>query len=716
VIRLNEILDRVAEYDPHADLNLIEKAYVFSAKAHQGQVRLSGEPYLNHPLAVAGLLVDLRLDAGTVATGLLHDVVEDTGARLEEIRELFGEEIADLVNGVTKISRMSLGSMEQQQAENFRKMILAISRDIRIILIKLADRVHNMRTLQHHNPDTQVRIAKETLEIYAPIAHRLGINWIKHELEDLAFRYLNQEAYEDVKNKMAQLRVEREEYIQEVEALIKKELTSHKLNPEVQGRFKHYYSAFQKMATQNLPFEELFDLIAFRIILRNKEECYEALGYIHALWRPIAGKFKDYIAFAKPNGYQSLHTSVLGLQNRRVEVQIRTERMHRIAEEGIAAHWRYKQGRLDQDHADERLAWIRQILDWQQELEDPREFLDMVKVELFPDEVYVLTPRGEVKQFPMGATPVDFAYSIHTEVGHTCVGAKVNGKIVPLRHELQTGDVVEITTQADHRPSRDWLKFVKTSRARTKIRQWIKAEEQSRSLALGRELCEKEFRRYGISMSKLLKSPQLDATIKEFGFQDLEDMIAAVGYGKLSSRALVGRFLPEPQPQPPEESVPLQRVKPLRGKRRSFRSGVRVRGVDDILVHFAKCCQPLPGDEVEGFITRGRGVTVHTTDCTNLQVVDPNRLISVEWDLDHNAIHSARVRVVCMDKKGILADIVHTLSHEDINITDAQVETTQDKRAICMFGVEVNDLKHLKNALKAVSRIEDVLVAERVRT
>jgi guanosine-3',5'-bis(diphosphate) 3'-pyrophosphohydrolase len=716
VIRLNEILDRVAEYDPHADLELIQKAYVFSAKAHRGQVRLSGEPYLNHPLAVAGLLAELRLDAGTVATGLLHDVLEDTQSTMEEIRELFGKEIVELVDGVTKISRMSFGSLEEQQAENFRKMILAISRDIRIILIKLADRLHNMRTLQHHARDTQIRIAKETLEIYAPIAHRLGINWIRHELEDLALRFINPEAYEDVRQKMAQLRVEREEYIKEVEALITKELTSRGLKPQVKGRFKHYYSVYRKMTTQSLPFEELYDLIAFRIILRNKEECYEALGYIHALWRPIAGKFKDYISFAKPNGYQSLHTTVLGPQNKRMEVQIRTERMHRISEEGIAAHWRYKQGRIEHDQEDEKLAWIRQILDWQQELDDPREFLDMVKVELFPDEVYVLTPKGEVKQFPVGSTPVDFAYNIHTEVGHTCVGAKVNGKIVSLRHELQTGDVVEIATQPGHRPSRDWLKFVKTSRARTKIRQWIKAEEQTRSLALGRELCEKEFRRHGISMAKLLKSPQLDVTLKEFGFRDFEDMIAAVGYGKLSSRALVGRFLPETQVQPIEEAVPVPRVRPLRGKRRSFKNGVTVRGLQDIMVHFAKCCQPLPGDDVEGFITRGRGVTVHTADCPNLQVVDPNRLVPVNWDLEHETIHPARVRVICTDKKGILASIIHTLSHEDINITDAQVETTQDKRAVCTFGVEVNDLKHLKDALKAVSQIEDVLVAERVRT
>jgi len=716
VIRLNEILDRIAEYDPKADLELIQRAYIFSAMVHKGQVRLSGEPYLSHPLAVADILADLRLDAGTVATGLLHDVVEDTRTTLEEIRQRFGEEISFLVDGVTKISRISFSSLEEQQAENFRKMILAMSKDIRIILIKLADRLHNMRTLEYHSRPNQIRIARETLEIYAPIAHRLGITWMKRELEDLAFRFLEPEAYEEVVRKVAQARLEREDYIREVEHLIREELLSHGLNPEVQGRFKHYYSIYQKMQTQNLPFEELYDLLAFRIILRTKEECYEALGYIHALWPPISSKIKDYIAVPKPNGYQSLHTTVFGPRNKRMEVQIRTEAMHRIAEEGIAAHWRYKEGRIVQDQEDEKLAWIRQILDWQKELEDPREFLDVVKVELYQDEVYVLTPKGEVRQLPRGATPVDFAYSIHTEVGHQCVGAKVNGKLVPLRHELQTGDVVEIITQADHKPSRDWLKFVKTSRARTKIRQWIKQEERTRSLALGRDLCEKEFRRHGLNMGKLLKGEKMEEVLTEFGFQDLDDLIAAVGYGKISPRSVVGKFLPEPPPssEEPEESV-APRLTPLRGKKRSFRSGVRVQGVTDLLVHFARCCQPLPGDDILGFITRGRGVTVHAKDCPNLELVDPDRLIEVEWDLDHKASHPVRVRVVCADRKGLLASITHTFSQADINITDAQVQTLPDKKAVCTFGVEVHDLGHLERALKAIRRIQDVMEARRIR-
>ena len=717
MIRLNEILDRVAEYDPTADLKLIEKAYVFSAKVHQGQTRLSGEPYLIHPLAVAGILADLKLDAGTVATGLLHDVVEDTRTTLEEVRELFGEEIAELVDGVTKISRMPFSSREEQQAENFRKMILAISKDIRVILIKLADRLHNIRTLRFHTRENQIRIAQETLDIYAPIAHRLGIMWLKRELEDEAFRFLEPEAYEEIAAKVAQAKVEKEKYIREVEELIRKELESHGLKPTVQGRFKHYYSIYKKMKDQQIPFEELYDLLAFRVIVRNKAECYEALGYIHAMWPPIPGTFNDYIAMPKPNGYQSLHTTVFGPDKKRMEVQIRTERMHRIAEEGIAAHWRYKEGRVVQDKEDERLAWVRQLLDWQQELDDPKEFLDVVKVELFPDEVYVLTPKGAVVQLPKGATPVDFAYAIHTEVGHQCVGAKVNGKIVPLRYELQSGDVVEIITHPDHKPSRDWLKFVKSSRARAKIRQWFKTEERNRSLALGRDLCEKEFRRHGLNFAKLVKTPEMEEAVRSLSFQDLDDLVAAVGYGKLSPRTLITYFVPEIEGEKEvEESKVLPPLETKKRKPTAVKGGVTVYGVDNVMVHFARCCQPLPGDKILGFITRGRGVTVHTSDCANMQVVDPNRLIPVEWNLDHKGIHPVRVRVVCADRKGILAAIAQTLSQADINILHARVQTSIDKKAIGLFEVEVNDLKHLEGALKAIRRIEDVIEAERIKS
>ena len=717
MIRLNEIVDRVAEYDPHADFDLIRSAYVYSAKVHEGQVRLSGEPYLTHPLEVAGILVDLRLDSGTVATGLLHDVVEDTRTTLDEIRKLFGDEVAELIDGVTKLSRMTFSSREEQQAENFRKMILAISKDIRIILIKLADRLHNMRTLGFHHREGQVRIAKETRDIYAPIAQRLGITWVQRELADLSFCYIEPDKYEELVQKVAQAKLEREDYIRDVETILEEELNRRGIEHSVRGRFKHYSSIYDKMKSQHLPFEELYDILAFRIILNNKEKCYEALGYIHALWRPFPGKFKDYIAVPKPNGYQSLHTTVFGPENKTIEIQIRTERMHRIAEEGIAAHWRYKGGRSTQDLDDTRLAWVRQILDWQQELDDPKEFLDMVKVELFPDEVYVLTPFGDVKPLPADSTPVDFAYSIHSEVGHGCVGAKVNGKIVPLKRKLQTGDVVEIITQPDHHPSRDWLKFVKTSRARAKVRHWIKQEERNRSLILGRETLDKEFRRHGMSMAKQTKTPKIDEVVQEFGFHDLEDLMATIGYGKISARAVVGRFLTELQPQEDEEEPAAEpQVKPLSGKGRDFRTGIRVQGIDNVLVHFARCCQPLPGDKVYGYITRGRGVTIHTADCPNLRVVDSNRLIPVEWETDHKGSHTARVRVLCADKKGILAAITQSLSQADVNITNAQVETTADRRAKCSFEIEVHDLRHLTEALKVIRRLKDVYEVERFRT
>lgn len=705
----------MASYDPDADLQLIEKAYVFSAKVHQGQTRLSGEPYLIHPLAVADILAELKLDAGTVATGLLHDVVEDTRTTLDEVRELFGDEIADLVDGVTKISRVTFSSREEQQADNFRKMILAMSQDIRVILIKLADRLHNMRTLGFHPRENQIRIAKETLEIYAPIAHRLGITWMKRELEDEGFRFLEPEAYEEIVAKVAQAKIEKEEYIREVESLIRKELEAHGLKPIVQGRFKHYYSIYKKMQNQQLPFEELYDLLAFRVIVRNKAECYEALGYIHALWPPIPGKFNDYIAMPKPNGYQSLHTTVFGPRKKRMEVQIRTEKMHRMAEEGIAAHWRYKEGKILQAREDERLAWVRQLLDWQQELEDPREFLDMVKVELFPDEVYVLTPKGAVIQLPKGATPVDFAYAIHTEVGHQCIGAKVNDRIVPLRYELQSGDVVEIITHPDHKPSRDWLKFVKSSRARAKIRQWFKLEERNRSLALGRDLCDKEFRRHGLNFLKLLKTPQMEDAAKSLSFQDVDDLVVAVGFGKISPKSIVTYFLPEAPVEEEKEPEVIPQIKDKKRKGRALKGGVMVHGVENVMVHFAKCCQPLPGDKILGFVTRGRGVTVHASDCTNIQLADPNRLIPVEWNLDYKGSHPVRVRVVCSDRKGILAAIAQTLSQADINILHARVHTSLDKKAIGVFEVEVNDLKHLEGALRAIRRIEDVIEAERVK-
>jgi len=713
MIRLNDILEKVSRNFPGADLSLIEKAYVYTAKVHQGQVRLSGEPYLIHPLAVAAILADMKMDIATVVAGLLHDTVEDTFATLEEIKELFGPEIAALVDGLTKISKMTLATHEEQQSENFRKMLLAMSKDIRIVIIKLADRLHNMRTLQYLPPETQVKISQETKDIYAPIAGRLGIDRFKTELEDLTLPYLHPEEYRRLMTAIAWKKEEREKYIQEVSSIISEKLASYGLVGRVSGRLKHFYSIYRKMKAQNLEFEQVYDIIAFRIILSSVKDCYEALGIIHSLWKPIPGRFKDYIAMPKANGYQSLQTTVIGPYGERVEIQIRTEEMNRTAEEGIAAHWQYKEGKTFDPKDTRQIAWVRQLLEWHQDLRDPREFIETVKIDLFPDEVYVFTPRGDVKQFPIGATPVDFAYSIHTEIGHQCVGARVNGKIVPLRYELQNGDIVQIVTSPNHQPSKDWLKHVKTSRAKTKIRQWIKSEARDRSVDLGKEICEREFKKYHLDFAKFMKSVDLKRVMEDFSFQSVDDLLAEVGYGNISCKQIVGKLVPAEKLE--KDKAEDSRLKRLAQKFRREPSGIQIRGVKDVMVHFGKCCNPLPGDRINGYITRGRGVTVHTADCPNILGSDPERLIQVSWNLQEKAVHSVRVRVTCNDKKGLLADISTALASSDINILRAHTLTTEDRRAICDFQLEVRDLKHLQNAFRTLTKLKDVQKVERMR-
>ena len=713
MIRLNDILEKMTRFLPGADLTLIEKAYVFSAKVHQGQVRLSGERYLTHPLEVAAILADMKMDLATVVSGLLHDTVEDTYTTLAEIQQTFGLEIANLVDGLTKISKITLATHEEQQAENFRKMLLAMAKDIRIVLIKLADRLHNMRTLEYLPPENQVKIAQETLDIYAPLANRLGIEWIKTDLEDLSFRYLHPEEYSALAREVAWKKEEREKYIQEVSSIISDKLTSYGLVGKVSGRPKHFYSIYKKMQAQNLEFEQVYDVIAFRIILDTAKDCYEALGIIHSLWKPVPGRFKDYIAMPKANGYQSLHTTVIGPYGERVEIQIRTEEMSRTAEEGIAAHWQYKEGKVIAPKDSKQFAWVRQLLEWQQDLRDPREFLETVKIDLFPDEVYVFTPKGDVKQFPVGSTPVDFAYSIHTQIGQQCLGAKVNGKIVPLRYPLKNGDIVEITTAPGHQPSKDWLKFVKTSRARTKIRQWIKAEARGRSVDLGKEICEREFKKYHLDFGKLIKSGEMNKIISDLSFQSVDDLMAEVGYGNVSSRQIIGKLIP---PEKLEiEKKEESRLKRLAKKIRREPSGIQIRGIEDMMVRFARCCNPLPGDAISGYITRGRGVTVHTADCPNVLGSNPERLIQVSWNLKERAVHAVRVRVICNDKKGLLAEIGSALASSEVNIIRADVSTTEDKKAICNFELEVNDLKHLQNAFRALTKLKNVLKVERLR-
>jgi guanosine-3',5'-bis(diphosphate) 3'-pyrophosphohydrolase len=718
MIRLNDILEKMSPYLPGADFSLIEKAYVFSAKVHQGQVRLSGETYLTHPLEVAAILAEMKMDIATVASGLLHDTVEDTYATLDEIRETFGPEIATLVDGLTKISKMTLATHEEQQAENFRKMLLAMSKDIRIVLIKLADRLHNMRTLEFLSPENQVKIAQETLDIYAPLANRLGIDRIKTELEDLSFRYLHPEEYRDLARGVAWKKEEREKYIRVVSSIISEKLSSYGLVGKVSGRPKHFYSIYKKMKAQNVEFEQVYDLIAFRIILGTIKDCYEALGIIHSLWKPVPGRFKDYIAMPKANGYQSLHTTVIGPYGERVEIQIRTEEMNRTAEEGIAAHWQYKEGKGIAPKDSKQFAWVRQLLEWQQDLRDPREFLETVKIDLFPDEVYVFTPKGDVKQFPIGSTPVDFAYSIHTQIGQQCVGAKVNGKIVPLRYQLKNGDTIEIITSPAHQPSKDWLKFVKTSRARTKIRQWIKAEARERSVDLGKEICEREFKRYHLDFAKMIKSEEMNKIVGDFSFQSFDDLMAEVGYGNISSNQIIGKLIPAERFEKEKLEKEMKadsRLKRLAQKIRREPSGIQIRGIQDMMVRFARCCNPLPGDPISGYITRGRGVTVHTADCPNILGSDPERMLPVSWNLKEKAIHAVRVRVTCNDKKGLLAEISTALASSEVNIIRAGVITTEDKKAICNFELEVHDLKHLQNAFRSLIKLKNVLKVERLR-
>ena len=711
MIRLNDIIDRLLSYCPEADVSLIEKAYVYSAKAHAGQVRLSGEPYLMHPLEVAGILARMKLDVYSIASGLLHDTLEDTNTKVDDLTRLFGKEVSQIVNGLSKISRFEYGSYEERQAENMRKMILAMATDIRVVLIKLADRLHNMRTLNYHVAGKKRLIAQETLDIYAPLAGRLGIDWIKTELEDLAFFYLNPDVYEEVVRGLKKNEEERNRYIREVRDIIQEKLREYNLQGEVRGRPKHIYSIYQKMVMQNLDLDQIYDIIAFRIILNSIRECYEALGVIHSSWKPIPGRFKDYIGMPKANMYQSLHTTVIGPYGERVEIQIRTEEMHRIANEGIAAHWVYKEGTSVPEDDSKRFSWLRRLLEWQQDLKDPAEFLETVRVDLFPDEVYVFTPNGDVKAFPRGSTPIDFAYSIHTEVGQQCTGAKVNGKLVPLKYEMHNGDIVEIITSAKHVPSKDWLKIVKTSRARTRIRHWIKTEERERSIALGREICEREFRKHGLNFGNYLHSDDLEQVTKSFSLQKVEDLLASIGYGKISALQAIGKLTSLLEPEEEQDEFVVER--PERKERPVQREGVLVKGADDILVRFAKCCNPLPGEPISGYITRGRGVSVHRADCPSLLSSGFERRIEVEWDMDAEEVHPVGLAVVCANVKGMLAAISGTLSNHDINILQANVRTRVDNRAECKFVIEVRNMDHLAGAMAAVRRLENVIDVQR---
>jgi len=724
MLRFNDIADRMLDYNPQVDLERLQRAYVFTAKVHDGQERLSGEPYLIHPLEVAGILLDLHVDEDTIIAGLLHDTLEDTLTTRAEIERLFGPRVAFLVEGLTKIARIEFKSAREQQAENFRKMLIAMSEDIRILMIKLADRLHNMRTLFHMKEDSRRRIAQETMDIYVPLAHRLGVYWMKQELEDLSFRTLEPDAAEELEAQLLISRDEREIYIEDVIGIISRKLADVDLRCEVQGRVKDISSIHAKMKSQDLELEQIYDAIGFRIIVEGGVGiCYAALGQIHSVWPPVPGRFKDYIALPKPNGYRSLHTTVIGEYGERMEVQIRTVEMHRDAELGIAAHWKYKEGHLDSEHDDSKFDWLRQLVEWQKEISDPHEFLDAVKLDLFPDEVFVFTPTGEVINLSSGSTPLDFAFAIHSEVGSHCAGAKVNGRLVPLRHRLKDGDTVEIITSPTQAPKKEWLEFAASSKAQNYIRHSIRQVGKTRAIALGRDILSKELKRRDLTLSKVQETGSLMRFVEtEFGGKAIDELFAAISYGKIAASTLVRKLVGEGE-KPTSEIASAANVVPKRlrrlfqRERRRSPSGVRVSGTPDVLVRFAGCCEPLPGDEIIGFVTRGRGVTVHARGCVKVFALDPERRIDAEWDEEASVRRAIAIRVMSRDEPGILAKITNTISAVGINIGSAKVATneTAGKAAELTFELWVENVNTLTGLMREIRKVKGVRSVERVR-
>ncbi|MFL6281764.1 MAG: RelA/SpoT family protein [Pyrinomonadaceae bacterium] len=730
MIRIEQILDKVGRNHPQADLDVLRRAYFFSARHHEGQKRASGEPYLVHPLEVANILADMKLDEVSVATGLLHDVVEDTLVELDVIRDSFGEEVAHLVDGLTKIAQISNQSREEQQAENVRKMLLAMVDDVRVVLVKLADRLHNMRTLQHLKPEKRRRIAQETLDIFAPIAHRLGMGRLRSELEDLAFKHLHPEDYRELSEQLERRSKEHEAFLKTVTERIEEKMREIDVPyVSVEGRVKRLYSIWKKLKRQKIQLDQVYDLIAARIITPDETRyCYAALGVVHTLWQPIPGRFKDWIATPRDNLYRSLHTSVIGTKGQPFEIQIRTEEMHRTAEEGVAAHWKYKEGRRGAHDDDEAFQWLRSLVEWSQEVKDSRDFLESLKLDLYPKDVYAFTPMGKVIQLPRGATPVDFAYMIHTEVGNTCSGARINGRMVPLRTAIQNGDVVEILTSPNAHPSRDWLNFLTTSRARNRVRHWVAEQQRAESIELGRKLFEKEALRFGLSPKKLIADS--DGSMKrianEYGYGRVDDLMAAVGYGKTVPRNVIAKYLG------PEKFAEIEQKKesPLRSRvnagvqavKKFIRLGedsIVVRGVDDLLVTRARCCNPVRGEEIVGYITRGKGVAVHARRCTNVGqlMINPERIVEVEWaDVGAGeAAYAVRLLAITENRTGMIADVTNAIKDIKTNIRSSHASVEPDDRGRIEVTVEVFDLKHLDKVMTSIRKVPGVLDVERVQ-
>ncbi len=721
LIRIEDIIEKAEKYQKNPDTDLIRQAYVYSAMVHKEHLRKSGEPYLIHPLEVASIICDMKLDSKSIAVGLLHDVVEDSATSVEQIEKYFGKEVAHIVDGVTKISRAEFRSKEEQQAESFRKMILAMVDDLRVILVKLADRLHNMRTLKYLPPERQSAIARETMEIYAPIAYRLGMGKVKSELQDLALIYLDPESYQNLQIRVDAKLKQVEDSIEDLQDVVKKKLRENGFAPDISYRIKSIYSIYDKMRRQRVDLDKVYDFVAFRIITDSLKNCYGILGTIHQMWRPIPGRFKDFISLPKPNLYQSLHTTVVSDKGMPVEVQIRTEEMHRVAEEGIAAHWKYKEGKVVGGKDEDALRWLRHLLEWHKEVSDNRDFMNAVRVELYPEEVYAFTPKGDIKEFPSGATPLDFAYGIHTDIGHRCMGARVNGKLVTLNYKLKNGDVVEILTQTNHSPSRDWLATVKTSRARNKIKQWLNANERVKAIELGKKLLEKHLRRFKVNVKKVMKEEALTALLPELGCGKIEDLYSSLGYGKVSPKQVADRLVPQPVtdlpaavPEPVEESKFTSAVKKAFGI--SADDTVKVHGAHDLLVYLAKCCNPIRGEPIIGYITRGKGISVHSASCPNLEklLFNPERRIEVEWSGKAELPQQVKISIWTEDKQGILADISTAIVHVNTNIKSVQAETFPDRHGQIELILEVFDMKHLDKIVSSIRAVNGVLEVQRI--
>ncbi|MEW5984000.1 MAG: bifunctional (p)ppGpp synthetase/guanosine-3',5'-bis(diphosphate) 3'-pyrophosphohydrolase [Acidobacteriota bacterium] len=716
MIRFEDLTEKVQAYVPAADIEQLRRAYVFTALAHKGQVRRSGEPYLVHPLEVANVLADLRLDTAAIIAGLLHDVVEDTLTTVERIEELFGHEVAHLVEGVTKISTIPFSSSAERQAESFRKMLLAMVDDIRVILVKLADRLHNMRTLDAMSDERRARIAQETLDIYAPIANRLGMSRLKNELEDLSFRFLEPDAYETLKTRVEKRRKATAGLLDDIRKKMATTLGEAQIPVvSIDSRIKRLYSIHLKLRRQKIELEQVYDFLALRIVTKTVKDCYAILGIIHHAWPPVPGRIKDFIATPRPNGYQSLHTSVISDKAVPFEVQIRTEEMHGQAEEGIASHWKYKEGRIGADRDERYFQWLRQMLEWQQEVRDPQEFIQNLKVDLYQEEVYAFTPKGQVKSLPRDATIIDFAYSIHTDVGHQCVGARVNGKMMPLRTRLKNGDIVEIVTSPKHHPSRDWLNYVTTTRARNKIRQFLNQQEKERAVDLGRKLLEKEARRYDLNLKAIFETDVLDRIAPEWGVQKSLELLAAVAYGKVGARQVLAKAVPDAPLKERRESTVTSAVKRaigLGGDR------IKVSGADDLLVFRARCCNPIRGEKIIGYITRGKGVSVHSVTCPNVErlLFDPERRIDVEWaKSDEPGTYTVRLTLEVEDRKGMLAEVSTRISGANANILEMEARTDEPQRGWIRLTVEISDMKHLEKVMKVLKSIPGVVAVDRAR-